>query len=1091
MSDNVIHPGEVAKMSLFKNKVKLLVIFIMLFFVIFAGLNSFAFAGDRFDISSPQDLPGFASMPEPFKNMLIFLSPANVNNLTPFFYSSRNIKLLKINSSYKLASETAQAPENFINSIETVSTNVQMPPFNGMNVEYKTPERTDIWGIWIWYKSSVSERSYPVIITVSYMPVKQKYPNGEYYFKNWTDNIKNFKDAPAEKRYKINIAGVPVKVEKKELLVLARPAPYYTGKENDKYEYNYTYEFIAGRFSIRVSVDDLHWIHLEKDNDRDIGLTPKNIDESRDIEPLVAGIINYIKGLKEEIPVIEKFIDLKIDKSSIFADGKTKVKITGKLRDKNNKGFPGYKIKVEDISNKIKLNAPDITTDANGNFQYVFTAPGPDEVPDLLQNLETKINLQFTAINPETGKNADVNDIGFILKGSSGINIFIHDENGKPAGHEMMEILWWDGKITKTKKVFSDDAGKCFAPFPFGTDVLVKFNDPEFLTFAQKVKAPKNIDILRTNVKDYSKLLKTQIADFLKKGGFTDEEISNVINAKVNFAPKTSNRSEYDAENKTINIKGGYINTLGDLKAFQDDFVHEVGHLISDTISDRSGMFIKGIPVKGKWVGGAHDVWTPAQDQSEQLAFEEAEAHFFADLFYKSTGQVYNQDFAKPDKSAAVADKYIQNGNIIEGNVASFLKGYYLNNNPGSTVSAPLVFKDFVDTIKDYKNNINSFHPVRTVEEFLDAKFVNKNPGTIYSGNLSLLAKDYRIKAEEIWKGNVETTDDIKAINSVTVTRNGKPEDFSPDMAINDGDIIEVPENVKVTFQKFPKLFLTGGEKEWVVLGPGKNVIQVDKNYRYLQLNYGKAQFINTGAMVLDPTTGLPVEMIPGGTDFILEVNEKKNAKLTMLDGKVTIEKNKEKTIVNKDQMLEIIPGKPLDKPVAAVIKDAKWWITVPVSALRINNINNNTKQGVLITFRKGKVKLIIPDDWAFKEKENKQIAQLWAPEDKAMIAIWETKYDNDIKIEDFIVSYEKDKIGEGEDKYFTKKISQTPEKISGIDGFRCEYLKKNEKGNISFTGYLIFKNKTLYEIYCLTKEKDADVFKPVFDKIVKSLIIE
>lgn len=1078
-------------MSLFKNKLKLSIILLTLLFICFAGLNSPAFAGDRYDISSMENLPGFNTMPEPFKNLLVFLRPGNVNNLTPFFYSSRNIKLLKVHSSYRFASETAQAPESFIDSVETVSTNVQMPPFDGMNVEYETPKKADIWGIWIWYKSSVTKNDYPVIITVSYLP--QSYPNSEYYLKSWADDIKNFKDDPAEKRYKIDIAGIPVKVTRKELLVLARPAPYYTGKENDKYEYNRTYEFVAGRFSIRVTVDDLHWIHLEKSKDfsgtNDVDLTPKNIDESRDIEPLVIGIINYIKGLKEEKPAVEGFIDLKKDKSLIFADGKTKLKITGKLRDRNNKGLAGYKIKVDEVSAKLKLKIPDMTTDSNGNFQYIFTAPSPDEVPDLGQNLETTIKLQFTAINPETGKKTDVNDIDFLLKGPCGINIFIHDENGKPAGHEMMEILSWDGKITKTKKVFSDDAGKCFVPFPYGAQVLVKFNDPDFLTFSQKGKVPLSVDILRTNVKDYSKFLKNQIADFLKKGGFTDEEISNIINARVNFKPKTSNRSEYDAESKTINIQGGYINTLADLKAFQDDFVHEAGHLISDTIADRSGMFIKGIPVKGKWVGGAHDVWTPAQDQSEQLAFEEAEAHFFADLFYKSTGQVYNQDFAKPDKSAAAADKYIQNGNIIEGNVASFLKGYYFNNTPGYAVSAPLVFKDFVDTIKDYKDNVNSFHPVRTVEEFLDAKFVNKNPGAIYQGNLSLLAKDYRIKAEDTWKGNIETTDDIKALNSITVIRGGKKEDFSPDMGLNDGDIIEVPQNVKVTFQKFPKLFLTGGEKEWVVLGPGKNTIQVDKQYRYLQLNYGKAQFINTGAMVLDPTTGLPVEMIPEGTNFILDVNEKKDAKLTVLDGKVAVEKNKEKTIVEKNLTLEIMPGKPLEKPVAAVIKDTQWWITPVILTPKINSTLSSAPKS--ITFRNGKVKLVIPNDWTYQEKEDTEIAQLKSPENKAVIDIWETKYDNDIKVEDFIAFYEKNKLGEGEDKYFTRKISQAPQKISGTDGFRCEYFKKNDKGNISFIGYLVFKNKTLYQIYCLTKEKDADAFKPVFDQIIKSLIIE
>ena len=335
---------------------------------------------------------------------------------------------------------------------------------------------------------------------------------------------------------------------------------------------------------------------------------------------------------------------------------------------------------------------------------------------------------------------------------------------------------------------------------------------------------PFNCIILRTNIKDYSAYLIREIANFLQKAGFSQNEINEILNARINFEYPENNKTTYDAETKTININSKLYNYVSDLEGFQKDFPHEIGHLISDTILDRSGMYIKGIPVKGKWVGGAHNVWVPSEDQSEQLAFEEAEAHFFADLFNKSTGLTYDKDFLNSSKSSSSADSYLQNGNIIEGNIASFLRAYYMDNQPGYSISAPAIFKDFADTIRNYPNGVTRFTPSRTIEDFLDAKFYNNNPGYQYQGNLGLLAKDYRIKAQDIWRGDTQISQDIKAMSKIKVILNGKEEDFYPDMKFNAGDIIEVPPNVKVTFQKYSSNYfsvLNKGDKQWVVLGPG------------------------------------------------------------------------------------------------------------------------------------------------------------------------------------------------------------------------------------------------------------------------------
>lgn len=380
-------------------------------FLILLALSISSYAGDIIKVPSVQSIPGYNEMPKPLYDLVNFLNSDNVNRLTPFFYANRNIRLVKAVKSYRMASETSQAPEEFLDAVEVVTSSVQTPPFSELTVEYIPAEKmkADHYYLTIYYMSSINKSLYdkPVIIYIRYVPAeKSKFKDGyaQNQFIKWTEDIKNFKDEPKDNRFLVNIAGIPVIVRKKEVRVVARPSAYYTGKEDDIYSYYDSYEFIAGRFEIEVKGDELHKLILEKQTglsgNSENDLTMSDICSSRDIEPLVNAIINYIKGFKEEKPSIEGFIDLKTNKSALIADGKDTCVFSGRLRTKDQKGLAGYKIKVSLLSDKFKLPPSEIITDKNGNFKYIFKTPTVKEVTELHEKTETQVTFKFTAINP-------------------------------------------------------------------------------------------------------------------------------------------------------------------------------------------------------------------------------------------------------------------------------------------------------------------------------------------------------------------------------------------------------------------------------------------------------------------------------------------------------------------------------------------------------------------------------------------------------------------------------------------------------------------------------------------------------------------
>ena len=200
---------------------------------------------------------------------------------------------------------------------------------------------------------------------------------------------------------------------------------------------------------------------------------------------------------------------------------------------------------------------------------------------------------------------------------------------------------------------------------------------------------------------------------------------------------------------------------------------------------------------------------------------------------------------------------------------------------------------------------------------------------------------------------------------------------------------------------------------------------------------------------------------------------------------------DKQKVTVDKNQMLKIIPGKPLENPIEAVLDNKIWWIIPPepkINTTLIPLVNNEYK---LVSLSDNKIKISIPKDWRFEEKKD-QLARLLAPDKNALIDIWTVKFDNDIKTEDYIKYIDQTEVGPEKDKSLSEKISQIPFKISGIDGYRCEYIKNepNDK-NIIFIGYFVFKDRCLYRFYCITYQKDKEKFKPIFESMIKSVLIK
>ncbi|MDQ7825931.1 MAG: tetratricopeptide repeat protein [Candidatus Eremiobacteraeota bacterium] len=645
-----------------------------------------------------------------------------------------------------------------------------------------------------------------------------------------------------------------------------------------------------------------------------------------DLAKKLAARLSGVERLKlEEEHVTETFLDLKIDRTALPADGKSPAKITGRLRTRDGKGVAGYPVKITGEPQAGKLSASLAKTDAQGNFHFIYTAPQREEVKGFKTSPTVPVTFTITAANPGTGKKADEATISLNLEemAESLLEVFVHDEENHGVYDKLTLAYVSNGKAT-TETVFTSEEGRFSKAFPKGVRVKVSRRDDTYLGDGAEVVVPGKVDLLRTTLLDHVKLTRKKVYEFLKKAGFPEEQAKLIFSARVDLA---SPKAEYDSQSKIISIDGKSISSINGLKQFDRNFAHEIGHFLSDKILDPTDYYLKGYPLQGKWVGGEHNVWVPAMDESGELAFEEAGAHFFAQLFcrYESKDKVvYNAEFNTEKNSVDASGRYVCPGNIIEGNITSFLCDYY----KGGMKNPEAVFKDYTDTVQKYQEFYTSIRPARTIEEFMDAKLNAASPGLKYGGDLSKLAEKYRIKAANVWEG---VTDSPEALKKIKVKRNGALIDFSPSIELKKGDTIEVPPEVKVAFQKFSDGYFEDGKKEWVSFGPGEHKVSIDKGYDYVQLQFGKAQFVNTSAVSAD---GEAV-VTPSGTSFIIDAGKGGETAVRVVEGAVTVRRpaTGEEVKASCGEALTLVPGRPLPKPEASSPQGAPWWKLPPGSA--------------------------------------------------------------------------------------------------------------------------------------------------------------
>jgi|GEM_PF-3410728 len=1063
-------------------------IILILLFAFLLASNAFADV-EIFDITSAQQHPQFTKMPEPLKQLFIMLEPAKVN--LPIFYASKEIALKKqvfvwngIGGNETLRVEPMQPPDPY--------------PIAGMKAEYfvpknyRDPANDGKYGLRIayYYINSKGEKVTFASIYAMYMP-PGKYADEELKYRK--SGIETYPDNPPYEKTKIR--GIPMvvrraKVKFVESAVIYKPIVYK--------EVNYidNAQFVYGRFWIEIwsnEVSQLYeYIFYEGSKLQESSTVAKTEDvtKSRDIEPLINDLINYISGAKYEEPVLETFLDLKLSKDSVPADGKSTVKLTGKLRTKENKPVAGYPVTVNIDPLYGKISPDKVTTGANGSFQFIYTAPQTSEVKEFPGQDKLSVQMRVTAENPKTGKIADTSEVylSILPAENPGIEIFMHDEQDNPVYDKVNLGYNLKGK-QELKTVFVNNEGKLFYPLPQGTKVNVIYKDDIYLIFTQAVTVPAKVDILRTTLKDYTKNLQKKMNGFLKKAGFSDEEAKKIIDAKINFDSSKSNPT-YDAMDKAININGANIKKVKDLVEFEKAFTHEIGHFISDNIIDPTGFYLKGIPLQGKWVGGSHNTWVPAQDESKELAFEEAGAEFFSQLFYKSEKEIYDNGFENAGMSQGASSKYMQPGNVIEGNIASFLCAYYKDDlkNPQA------VYKDFSDTIKKYEEFYTSFRPVRNIEEFLDAKLNATSPGLKYSGELKGLASKYKIMATNVWEAVLSSPDAVKKIK---VLRGKETLDFMPSMTLKKGDKIEVPAGGKVAFQKFSDGWWENGDKDWVSFGPGTHNVEIDDGYNYIKVEYGKAQFVNTSAVSADGKTLIKKD----GTNYIVEVDENKNTKVAVLGGAVILQnketKQEQKIAVNQTAI--ITPGKPLAPPMpsapqTSALQETQWWkmpteVIIGTPAATVTAQDDGIKRTSL---KGGLFKVWVPEGWKVDENPKNSLLEISTGSGTNLIQLLEIKIDKEKAPEDYVEkimsAWEKEMVGP--DKMYYRRMSSEKIKIGQIDAYENDYnLRSN---NIEYFGQMIFfgyKDK-IYLLNTIIWADELYKYRDIYEKIAKSLIV-
>ncbi|MDQ7825395.1 MAG: tetratricopeptide repeat protein [Candidatus Eremiobacteraeota bacterium] len=629
----------------------------------------------------------------------------------------------------------------------------------------------------------------------------------------------------------------------------------------------------------------------------------------------VDGLYRYLLGLPGGEAPRALTLKAAVAPDTVPADGRSKATLTIKVTDPQGKAAASIPVTVSP-----SLKAPGLLplsgkTDGSGSLSFSVTAPKAEEVEEFASKPEVPLVFTCKASDASSGKTAE-GSATLRLTTTVGLKLLVCDENEAPMAGKKIKLTYAMNGKDADKTVTSGEDGTAFVPFPAGRKVNVIFRDPDFLIFTRQATVPAEVKVLCTSLESYVQKLKKDMADFLKKGGFSSQEAEAVLKAKINFNAAVSTPA-YDPMNKEIQINGSSVKYVKELESIRRVMAHETGHLIMDTLVDPSGYYVKGYPLMGKYVGGGHNTWVPAQDESKELAFEEGSAEFFAQLFYKSQKGEYDINFDNAKMSGEAASKYVADGNVIEGNIASFLSAYYRED----LDDPQKVYRDFAKTIREHEAFWTSITPARSIEEFLDVKLNSKKPGIRYDGDLSELASQYRIKASNVWEGLAASPD---AMKSVKVTRNGRPVSFNSSMELKKDDIIEVPEGVTVAFQGFKDGYFKNGEKKWVSLGPGAHRIKISENYNYVQVEFGKAQFVNAGAVSADGEA----TVTPSGTSFVIDAGKGKETSVRVVEGTVTVKKTAtgEEVKASCGEALTLVPGSPLPRPERSSYTGTPWW---------------------------------------------------------------------------------------------------------------------------------------------------------------------
>ncbi len=398
------------------------------------------------------------------------------------------------------------------------------------------------------------------------------------------------------------------------------------------------------------------------------------------------------------------------------------------------------------------------------------------------------------------------------------------------------------------------------------------------------------------------KWIKDEYVTLLTDACLDQSMIDKVRNAKIVFDDSVSN-SQYDAENNVLRVSSGDMGS--DFDSLTRALMHEFGHFISDQIIDPTSIFIKGYPLKGKYVGGSHNNWEPHAATNNwgpdidpyQNAFEEAMADFMANQYFASKGKIYQDDLTTQDKSAEVlAVSGRENAAKIEGVIATFLIEYYKKQTESGEKGAARALGDFIRAVRYNPRKGTDWInvPARTIREFIESKRKSEQndtpndctPAQGQAGDLSGLANTYGIDGSKeariklVSKNMEQKKKNQQAMQGMTF---GNPlVDSLTSLIPVHNRIYEFPEGTAPVVEFYPANFAETGKVQRVSFNPDNlNMFSVDPS-NIVTIENGSAKVSDTSVSTPNLT------ITNNGTEYIVQVDGGEET-VEVIEGSVTL----------------------------------------------------------------------------------------------------------------------------------------------------------------------------------------------------------